>query len=76
MKFLMTAAALATLIVSPAFAASKHTSHDRPASLAAYGAYAAAHDPDTVVFQGQVIGRDPDANVRLQILRDAGLANE
>jgi hypothetical protein len=66
MKFSMTALALAMLAASPAFAASpKHASHMR-----ATDAYASTLDPYTVVVGGQVIGRDPDANVRLQLRRD------
>jgi hypothetical protein len=35
--------------------------------------YAAVQDPDAVVFEGQVVGRDPDANVRLSLRRDPWL---
>lgn len=77
MKKLMTAMALAMLAASPAFAATKH-SH-MSASPAASGSYAAAdtdysaYDPDVVVDDGQIVGRDPDPNIRFQIMRDHGL---
>lgn len=70
MKFLMTALALATLAASPAFAATPQ--HARQMRAAADNAYASTLDPSTVVEGGQVIGRDPDANIRLQLRRDAG----
>jgi hypothetical protein len=72
MKFLMTIVALAMLAASPAFAApSKHVAHQMTASKA-YAAYP-AQDPYAVVVDGQVVGRDPDPNIRFQILRDHGL---
>jgi hypothetical protein len=53
------------------------------AALAASPAFAKAHrsglsatpvaDPYTVIAYGQVVGRDPDPNVRFELLRDAGL---
>ncbi len=71
MKFLMTAVALATLAASPAFAApTRHLSHRMTADQA-YAAY--AQDPDAVVVNGQVVGRDPDATVRLSLRRDPWL---
>lgn len=73
MKFLMTTVALATLVASPAFAAQKHTAQNR---TAAASAYASVQDPYAVVSDGRVVGRDPDANIRLQIRRDADLLNE
>jgi hypothetical protein len=33
-------------------------------------AYARAFDSDVVIRNGRVIGRDPDPNIRTQILRD------
>jgi hypothetical protein len=70
MKFLMTTVALATLAASPAFAApTKHLTH----RMTADQAYAPAQDPDAVVVNDQVVGRDPDANVRLSLRRDPGL---
>jgi hypothetical protein len=29
-----------------------------------------AVDSDTVVYEGRIVGRDPDPNVRLSIIRD------
>jgi hypothetical protein len=69
MMKLVTGLALATLALSPAFAA-KHASHP---SARASESYAAVQDPDAVVFEGQVVGRDPDANVRLSLRRDPWL---
>jgi len=72
MKFLMTTVALATFAASPAFAApTKHLAHRMTADQA-YAAYP-VQDPDAVVVNGQVVGRDPDANVRLSLRRDPGL---
>jgi hypothetical protein len=69
MMKLVTGLALATLALSPAFAA-KHATH--PSAMASES-YAAVQDPDAVVFEGQVVGRDPDANVRLSLRRDPWL---
>jgi hypothetical protein len=63
MKFLMTAVALATLAATPAFAA-KHTTRTANQSYAY-----AVQDSGVVVVDGQIVGRDPDANVRLSLLR-------
>jgi hypothetical protein len=65
MKYLMTAIALTALAASPAFAAS-HKHADRIPAAAA-NAYASMFDPDAVVEGNRVLGRDPDANVRLQL---------
>jgi hypothetical protein len=67
---LVTGLALATLALSPAFAA-KYAAHPAAKPTDAY-AYA-AQDPDAVVVDGQVVGRDPDANVRLSLRRDPWL---
>jgi hypothetical protein len=73
MKFPMTVLALAMLAATPAFAAApKHVHHMR---AAATDAYASTLDPYAVVDGGQVIGRDPDAGIRLQIRRDANNLN-
>jgi hypothetical protein len=57
MKKLVTILALtATVIASPAFAAKAANNH---------------RSSDTVTVDGHVVGQDPDANVRLQLLRDA-----
>jgi hypothetical protein len=79
MRLVMTAVALATLAAFPAYAA-KHTSHTM--SSEAQGNYAmspeaqnayAMQDPDTVIVNGEVVGRDPDPTVRLNLRRDPGL---
>lgn len=66
MKQLVTALALATLAAAPAFAAS----HKMPKT--ASDAYASV-DSNLVVVDGQVVGADPDQNIRFQIQRDNGL---
>jgi len=70
MRLLMTTVALAALAASPAFAqSSRHV--NRAASDAYAYAYAyAMQDSDTVVVNGQIVGRDPDINVRLSLRRD------
>lgn len=67
MKKTITAVALfATLIASPAFARVAH--HDVDPTAAFNQVY---QDPDSVSVDGQVVGRDPDANVRQELRRDA-----
>jgi hypothetical protein len=75
MKFLMTTAALAMLAASPAFAASHaHMTQQPTVSEESANAYAyQMRDPATIVDEGQVVGRDPDPNIRFQVLRDHGL---
>ena len=65
MKKLITIVALtATVISAPALAKSAPNAADH--------APAAYQQPsDIVTFGGHVVGQDPDANVRLSILRDA-----
>jgi heat shock protein HslJ len=63
MKKLITLAALATVIATPALAASKTT-----AGAASSYHYVAS---PAVTFDGKQVGQDPDANVRLMLLRDA-----
>jgi hypothetical protein len=81
MKKLLTTAALATLVASPAFAASyKHAGQTAttPSNYSAYAsarvfghnAYASVLDRDTVAAGGEIVGRDPDAGIRLQLRRD------
>jgi predicted TIM-barrel enzyme len=69
MKKLLLALALTTVAAFPAYAA-KHTSHSM--SSEAQNAYA-MQDPDAVVVNGDVVGRDPDPTVRLNLRRDPGL---
>jgi hypothetical protein len=57
-----TALALAALAASPALAKTSHS-----------GSSAVAADPYTVIVNGEVLGRDPDPNIRFQLIRDSGL---
>jgi hypothetical protein len=82
MKKLLTTVVLATLAASPAFAAPYNRagqtattpvpSYSAYASTRAqhYNAYASMLDRNTVAADGEVVGRDPDAGVRLQLRRD------
>jgi hypothetical protein len=63
-KKLVTALALATIAASPAFA-------KPPRSQSSAAAVTA--DPYTVIAYGEVVGRDPDPNIRFQLIRDPGL---
>ncbi len=67
MKYLMTALALMTFAASPAFAASpKHMNRSQTANEAyAY----VAPESGTVVSAGKIIGHDPDASIRADLLR-------
>jgi hypothetical protein len=79
MKKLLLALALTTAAAFPAYAA-KHSSHSMSSetqsgyamSPEAQNAYA-MQDPDTVVVNGDVVGRDPDPTIRLNLRRDPGL---
>jgi hypothetical protein len=64
------AAAFASLIAAPAFAQS-HKSTYKQDSMGSYAQAPSATDYDEVVVNGKVIGQDPDANVRLELRRDA-----
>jgi hypothetical protein len=57
-----------TLITAVAFAASLII-------IPAYIQSAGAGSSDEVIVGGKSIGQDPDANVRLQLRRDAGSEN-
>jgi hypothetical protein len=74
MKKLMTAFVLATLVATPAFAAKKHPAISPEAAAAqAYAPSDSGYltvDRNTVVVNGHIVGRDPDSNVRLMLLRD------
>ncbi len=66
MKTLVIAAALAAFAVaSPALAQSTGSNH-----VYSDGSVATTN-PNDVVFEGQIIGRDPDANIRFQLWREA-----
>jgi hypothetical protein len=64
LKHLMTAAAVAVLFGTPAFAASHPQHHVR-----AQAPYAASHS--VTAPNGQVVGADPDPGVRFELKRDA-----
>jgi len=72
-KLLSAAVAIAALIATPALAASTHkTKHSR--SYRASHSYASEPQPDAANeihgWDGQLIGTDPDPNIRIQMLRD------
>jgi hypothetical protein len=88
MKKTLTALILATLAASPAFAATKHSHMSTtPTANQSYAAeiensnnvengnnvYANPRDPDVVISDDVYAGRDPDPNVRAQLMRDPGL---
>jgi hypothetical protein len=64
---------LATFVASPAFAQKRHAISPEAAAAQAYAPSdpgALTVDPYTVVVNGQIVGRDPDPNVRLMLRRD------
>jgi len=81
MKKFIIAAALVAAVASPALAASSHHARN---SAATQDAYAAADDSyayarpaaDAVVTDGKIIGRDPDAFIRQQLLREGDHSNQ
>lgn len=64
-----------TLVASPSFAATRHVR--TAATYTANESYAAApgYGSPVVIVNGQVVGADPDANVRLELMKDATLPN-
>ena len=74
MKKLLTALALTTLAASPAFAAKKHPmiSPEAAAAQASVPSKQGTSPTDsyTVIINGRIVGRDPDPNVRLMLMRD------
>ena len=74
MKKLVLAAALATLVATPALAQSqystapRHVGMDRLAGIRAQALPSVGSN--TVIVDGQYAGADPDPNVRLQLQRD------
>ena len=73
MNKLVIAFVAATLVASPAFA--KKRSALSPEAAAAQAYVPIDSDPTTVdsytvVVNGQIVGRDPDPNVRLMLQRD------
>ncbi len=72
MKFLAAALALTTLAVSPALAASRHVDHRAAATMSSAGETYVSYqygEPAAVFSDGQYLGRDPDPNVRAELLR-------
>jgi uncharacterized protein YdeI (BOF family) len=72
MKVFMTALVLAALVTTPAFAAKKRNTIS-PQATAAYASVDQNYngvDRDTVFVNGRIVGRDPDPNVRLMLMRD------
>ena len=72
-KLLATSAVLATVFAafsSPAFAARRApVGYDTPYGQPS-GDQTLARPSDVVVTEGRVVGADPDANIRTQLLRD------
>jgi hypothetical protein len=64
-KLLLTAVALTALAASPALAKTHHM-----AAPASDGSYASAVGPSAVIVDGQMVGADPDPNIRFQLERD------
>jgi hypothetical protein len=70
-KIILTAAALVALAASPALAKSHQAqSAATAAEASAFEPSYIAASPTSVVVDGQVIGEDPDPNIRAQIARD------
>ena len=65
MQKLFIALAFTILASSMAFAKTTHSSSSAPAA-----------DPYLVTSYGQMVGRDPDPNVRLMLMRDGGLLGD
>jgi hypothetical protein len=70
-KALVATLALAALLASPAVAGTLSKHYDRLLpDYALGGSLKITQDPNVVIEDGRVIGRDPDPNVRLQMRRD------
>ncbi len=66
----------ATVVASPSFAATRHvrgTGGYTPNE--SYAAAPGYNGSPAVVVNGKVVGADPDANVRLELMKDAALPN-
>jgi hypothetical protein len=75
-KLVLAAVGTAALLTTPAFAAMVHKAKK---SANAYASYASdrAYGANTVVgLEGQVLGTDPDPNIRFQLLRDQSLGGD
>lgn len=67
MKKYLLAATLAALVASPALAAGYHRAMRDDSAMQAY---AFVPQSDAVVDNGKIIGADPDAVIRTQLLRE------
>ena len=67
MKKYLLAATLAALVASPALAAGYHRAMRDDSAMQAY---AFVPQSDAVVDNGNIIGADPDAVIRMQLLRE------
>jgi len=71
MKKLLSAVVLAMLVASPAFAKERRAISPQAAAAQAYAPTSPYNvDSYTVIVNGQIVGRDPDPNVRLMLMRD------
>ena len=69
-KLVLAAVGTAALLIPPAFAAKVHKAKKSANPYASY-ASGRAYGANTVFgFEGQVLGTDPDPNIRFQLLRD------
>jgi hypothetical protein len=68
-KTLVAAVALATLLTAPAFAQTRDRPTSNPTSPQAAPHNGPVSDPDAVISNGKVIGRDPDPWIRNEMLR-------
>jgi hypothetical protein len=68
-KTLVAAVALATLLAAPAFAQIRDHAVSNPSSPQAAPHNGQVTDPDAVMSNGRVIGRDPDPWIRNEMLR-------
>ena len=72
-KIILSAIALAALVATPAFAkARKHATDNVPAHL--YNSTAPVSGNAVVGPDGRVIGADPSAAIRGDLVRDSGMA--
>jgi hypothetical protein len=72
-KIILSAIAVAALIATPAFAkARKHSTENVPAQL--YNSTAPVSGNAVVAPDGRVIGADPSAEIRGDLVRDSGMS--
>jgi hypothetical protein len=77
-KIIVTAVTLAALAASPAFAKTHHAQALNAQASSESSAYEPAYvaaSPYAVIVGGQVVGADPDPNIRAQIERDPAPAD-